>query len=65
MFPLLAERLIQDAIEVGEFEDLPGAGKPIPGAGTHDDPLWWARAYMERLRAQEAWKTKEAPQGLE
>jgi hypothetical protein len=34
----------------GEFENLPGAGKPIPGAGTKDDDLWWVRSWIERNR---------------
>lgn len=44
----LAERLIQEAIEAGDFDDLPGAGKPLPGAGKHDDDLWWVRAWLRR-----------------
>ncbi len=43
------DRLIQEAAERGEFDDLPGAGKPIPGAGTKDDPLWWVRSWVRRL----------------
>ena len=42
------ERLIREAIEAGEFDDLPGSGKPIPGAGTRDDDLWWVREWMKR-----------------
>jgi Domain of unknown function (DUF1992) len=33
---LLAERKIAEAIERGEFDDLPGAGKPLE---LEDDPL--------------------------
>ena len=40
-FESLPERLIREAIEAGEFDDLPGEGEPIPGAGTVDDELWW------------------------
>jgi hypothetical protein len=32
-----ADRLIGEAMESGDFDDLPGAGKPLPGAGTPDD----------------------------
>lgn len=46
----LAERLIEEAIAAGEFEDLPGAGKPLPGAGVTDDELWWVRAWLKRNR---------------
>ena len=42
------ERLIREAMEAGEFDDLPGAGKPIPGVGKHDDDLWWVREWMKR-----------------
>ena len=34
-FALIAERKIQEAMEEGVFDDLPGAGKPIP---EEDDP---------------------------
>ena len=42
------ERLIREAMEAGEFDDLPGVGKPIPGAGKRDDDLWWVREWMRR-----------------
>jgi len=48
----LAERLIREAIEAGEFDELPGAGKPLPGAGVADDDLWWVREWLKRNRAQ-------------
>jgi hypothetical protein len=44
----LAERLIRESMEAGEFEGLPGEGKPLPGAGQPDDDLWWVRAWLER-----------------
>jgi hypothetical protein len=44
----LPERLIREAIEAGELDDLPGAGKPLPGAGEPDDELWWVRAWLKR-----------------
>lgn len=47
------ERLIRDAIEAGEFDELPGVGKPIPGRGTTDDDLWWVRGWLSRNRAQD------------
>jgi hypothetical protein len=46
----LPERLIREAIESGEFDDLPGAGKPLPGAGSPDDELWWVREWVQRHR---------------
>ncbi len=45
-----AERIIRDAIDAGAFEDLAGAGKPIPGAGSVDDDLWWVRDWVARQR---------------
>jgi len=36
LFQLLAEQKIQEAIERGEFDGLPGAGKPLE---LDDDPL--------------------------
>lgn len=44
----LPERLIREAIEAGEFDDLPGAGQPLPGAGSPDDDLWWVRGWLRR-----------------
>lgn len=41
---------VRRAIDRGEFDDLPGAGKPIPGlSGTHD-PDWWVKRLIERER---------------
>ncbi len=45
-----ADRRIREAMEAGDFEDLPGSGKPIPGAGTVDDEMWWVRSWLERNR---------------
>lgn len=42
------ETAIQQAIRRGEFDDLPGAGKPIPGLGESHDPDWWIRRKIER-----------------
>jgi|FLYL01.1.fsa_nt_gi anion-transporting ArsA/GET3 family ATPase len=54
MYEGLAEREIRKAMEQGEFDHLPGAGKPIPGLDRPYDPDWWARRYLERLRRQDA-----------
>lgn len=37
------ETSIQQAIRRGEFDNLPGAGKPLPDLGTSHDPDWWIR----------------------
>lgn len=42
------DRQIREAEERGTFENLPGAGKPIPGRGQPDDELWWLKGYMAR-----------------
>lgn len=39
---------VRHAIERGEFDDLPGAGKPIPGLDGRHDPDWWAKRLIER-----------------
>ncbi|GAA2031749.1 hypothetical protein GCM10009819_14600 [Agromyces tropicus] len=43
------EVVIQQAIRRGEFDDLPGAGKPLEGLG-HHDPDWWIRRKIEQER---------------
>jgi hypothetical protein len=48
-----ADRLIGEAMESGDFDDLPGAGKPLPGAGTPDDEGWWIRGWIERNSNQD------------
>lgn len=48
-FESLVEQQIREAIERGEFDNLPGAGKPIPGAGRPDDELWWVK---QKLREE-------------
>jgi hypothetical protein len=42
------DRQIQEAAERGEFDNLPGAGKPLPGFGGADDEDWWLRSYVRR-----------------
>lgn len=39
------ERQIREATERGEFDDLPGAGKPLEGLDD-PDPDWWVRRKM-------------------
>lgn len=41
---------VQEAIKRGEFDDLPGAGKPIDDLGTDHDPDWWVKRLVERER---------------
>lgn len=41
-----ADRLIEAAIERGEFASVRGSGEPIPDLC--DDPAWWVRSLLER-----------------
>ncbi len=38
---------VQQAMERGEFDDLPGAGKPLALPDKHD-PDWWVKRLIER-----------------
>ena len=42
------ETAIQQAIRRGEFDNLPGAGKPLEGLTGQHDPDWWIRRKIER-----------------
>lgn len=42
------DKQIREAGDRGEFDNLPGAGKPIPGIDEPADELWWVRAYLKR-----------------
>ncbi len=44
------DKQIREAQERGEFDNLPGAGKPLPGAGEHYDEEWWLKRWVERER---------------
>ncbi|HEY2098849.1 MAG: hypothetical protein QOI50_4008 [Pseudonocardiales bacterium] len=39
---------IRKAQERGDFDNLPGKGKPLPGLDGPDDDLWWVRGYIRR-----------------
>lgn len=47
---VLAENRIQQAVEEGKFDDLPGCGKPIPDIDDPYDPDWWIRKWVRRER---------------
>jgi hypothetical protein len=42
------EIAIQQAMRRGDFDDLPGAGKPIHDLDSVRDPDWWIRRKIER-----------------
>ncbi len=39
---------IRVAAEGGAFDNLPGAGKPLPNLGQEHDPLWWVKQLVQR-----------------
>lgn len=55
------EKQIREAQERGEFDNLPGAGKPLPDLGSSDDPDWWIRGLIQRERLD---MTGALPPGL-
>jgi Domain of unknown function (DUF1992) len=42
------ERQIREATERGEFDNLPGAGKPIADLDQPHDELWWIKQKLRR-----------------
>jgi uncharacterized small protein (DUF1192 family) len=42
------EELIRLAHEEGAFDNLPGAGKPLPELGESYDPDWWVKKLVRR-----------------
>lgn len=39
----LADNQIREAMAEGKFDNLPGAGKPIPSLDQPYDPMWWVK----------------------
>jgi hypothetical protein len=39
---------VRQAIERGDFDNLPGAGKPLPGLDGNHDPDWWLKKLIAR-----------------
>jgi hypothetical protein len=44
------DQQIRVAMERGDFDDLPGAGKPLGDLGSQHDPDWWIKRLVERER---------------
>jgi hypothetical protein len=42
------DRQVREAIERGEFDNLPGQGKPIRGLNGRQDENWWIRQKLEK-----------------
>lgn len=47
-FETWVDRQIREAVDRGEFDNLPGAGKPLRGLDGPDDELWWVKDYLRR-----------------
>lgn len=45
---IVAENKILAAIESGEFDNLPGFGKPCALIDEPYDPFWWVRQKLKR-----------------
>ena len=44
----MVETAIEQAMRRGEFDNLPGSGKPLTGLNGVHDPDWWIRQKIER-----------------
>ena len=42
------DQQLRIAMERGDFDDLPGYGKPIEDLGVEHDPDWWIKKLVER-----------------
>ena len=42
------DRQLREAQERGEFDNLPGMGKPLPDAGREYDEDWWVKDWLRR-----------------
>lgn len=45
-FETWVDKQIREATERGEFDDLPGTGKPLQGANEPYEELWWVKQKM-------------------
>jgi hypothetical protein len=42
------DRQLREAAERGEFDNLEGVGKPLPGHGQDYDEDWWVKDWLQR-----------------
>jgi DnaJ-like protein len=47
-FETWVDAQIREANERGEFENLPGFGKPLPDLTGDHDEMWWIRNFLKR-----------------
>ncbi len=50
----VAENRIREAMAEGQFDGLPGEGKPIPGIDDPYDENWWIKQWLRREKVREA-----------
>lgn len=50
----IAEQRIAAAQRAGQFDHLPGAGKPIPGIDEPPEEFWWLKKYLQRENLSQA-----------
>ncbi len=64
-FESYADRQIREAMERGDFDDLPGAGQPLPLLAEPYDPNWWVKRLVERegITAEELRQARRQPGG--
>ena len=51
-FETWIDQQIREAGDRGEFENLPGKGKPLAGLDQPQDELWWVRGWLQREGVQ-------------
>ena len=51
-FETWIDQQIREAEDRGEFENLPGKGKPLAGLDQPQDELWWVRGWLQRENVQ-------------
>ena len=54
----VAESKIKAAIEEGDFENLPGLGKPFEFDELNYDPNWWIKRKIERENLKKLFKAR-------
>lgn len=47
-FESWVEKQIREAVERGDFDALPGLGKPLPSLDEPYDEMWWVKDKMRR-----------------
>lgn len=56
------ERQIREAMDRGEFDDLPGSGRKLD-LGADEGPSWWAKRKLDEVRQRE--RLIEAAQAID